>query len=179
MNTIIPERLAEITRLDEGGHSDFNNGVCAMEAAAYIVGEPWSDHPQCVCPVIATFMRLWNDALPDGKRTELLLPLIPATVGTRGSDEPANRRATMANDWLVCVHTPAWLRLAGLTGHADTLANLGGRRVAFAATLSDVDTETDLSQERDRAERLILSGNIGKRAIRCASCSWIPAAPRG
>jgi len=124
MNTIIPERLAEITRLDEGGHSDFNNGVCAMEAAAYIVGEPWSDHPQCVCPVIATFMRLWNDALPDGKRTELLLPLIPATVGTRGSDEPANRRATMANDWLVRVHTPAWLRLAGLTGHADTLANL-------------------------------------------------------
>jgi glycosyltransferase A (GT-A) superfamily protein (DUF2064 family) len=46
---------------------------------------------------------------------------------------------------------------------ADTLANLGGRRVAFAATLSDVDTKTDLSRERDRAERLILSGNMSRQ----------------
>lgn len=121
---IIQDRLAQITRLDEGGHKDFNHGVCAMEAAAYIAGEPWSDHPQCVCPVIGAFMRSWNDALPDDKRTSLLLPLIPATIGTRGSADLANRRATMATDWLIRVHTPAWLRLAGLTTHADALASL-------------------------------------------------------
>jgi hypothetical protein len=121
---IIHERLAEITRLNEGAHENFNAGVCAMEAASYIAGEEWSDHPQCVCPVIAAFMRSWNDALPDDKRTALLLPLIPATIGTRGSADLATRRATMATDWLIRVHTPAWLRLAGLTAHADTLASL-------------------------------------------------------
>jgi len=39
---------------------------------------------------------------------------------------------------------------------ADTLANLKGMRVAFAATLTDVDTEKELRLERANAERLIL-----------------------
>jgi hypothetical protein len=82
------------------------------------------DHPECVCPVIATFMRSWNDALPDAERTTLLLPLIAKTIGTRGSDRLAERRALMATDWLVRVNTPAWLRLGGLTVHADALATL-------------------------------------------------------
>jgi rSAM/selenodomain-associated transferase 1 len=38
---------------------------------------------------------------------------------------------------------------------ADTLANLDGSRIAFAATLSDVDTEQDLRLEICAAERLI------------------------
>jgi uncharacterized protein len=38
---------------------------------------------------------------------------------------------------------------------ADTLANLDGRRVAYAATLSDVDTERDFRRERGLAERLV------------------------
>ncbi len=122
--TIDQQRLAEITKLDKGSHDSISAGVCAMEAAAYIAGEPWSDQPQCVCPVIAAFMRSWNDALPDIERTELLLPLITKTVGTRGSAELAERRSLMAADWLVRVNTPAWLRLAGLNTHADNLAAL-------------------------------------------------------
>ena len=117
-------RLSKITSLASGGHSEKSKQMCAMEAAAYIAREPWSDHPECVCPVIGAFMRSWNDALPDGERTTLLLPLIPKTIGTRGSDKLAERRALMATDWLVRVNTPAWLRLAGLTIHADALAAL-------------------------------------------------------
>ena len=123
--TIIPDRLAQITRLDHGAHApDREAGMCAMEAVAYIAGEPWSDHPQCACPVISAFMRTWNDGLPDEERTALLLPLIPRLVGTRGSKALEARRATMAADWLVRVHTPAWLRLAGLTAQADALSGL-------------------------------------------------------
>ena len=117
------EQLPQIT-LGSGAHSNFSAGACAMELASWIAGEPWSDHPECVCPVIAAFMRSWNDALPDSERTALLLPLIPKTIGTRGSEVLANRRATMAADWLIRVHTPAWLRLAGLTQQADALASL-------------------------------------------------------
>jgi rSAM/selenodomain-associated transferase 1 len=40
---------------------------------------------------------------------------------------------------------------------ADTVANLDGKRVAFAATLSDVDIAEDFRRERASAERLIPS----------------------
>jgi hypothetical protein len=115
------EKLAGITALASGAHTPNGGAMCAMEAAAYIAGEPWSDHPQCVSPVIAAFMRSWNDALPDADRTRLLLPLIPDTIGTRTTDADEETRAWMATDWLVRVQTPAWLRLAGLTDHAHVL----------------------------------------------------------
>jgi hypothetical protein len=121
------DRLAKIERLYSGGHEPPDNGdveACAMEAVAYIAGEPWSDHPECACPVIGAFMRAWNDGLPDDERTAIVLPLIPKMVGTRGSDALAERRSLMAADWLVRTHTPAWLRLAGLTTQADALSSL-------------------------------------------------------
>ena len=119
-------RLARITALSAGAH-DAPNGhfaACAMEAVAYVAGEPWSDHPECACPVIGAFMRAWNDGLADTERTALLLPLVPKLVGTRSTKKVEERRALMAADWLVRVNTPAWLRLAGLTVHADALASL-------------------------------------------------------
>jgi rSAM/selenodomain-associated transferase 1 len=39
---------------------------------------------------------------------------------------------------------------------ADTLANLEGKRVAFVATLADVDTKQEWRRERGAAERLIV-----------------------
>jgi rSAM/selenodomain-associated transferase 1 len=42
---------------------------------------------------------------------------------------------------------------------ADTLGNLKGKRIAFAATLSDVDSKQDLRRERAAAGRLIFGGN--------------------
>ena len=129
-STIDHTKLAAITALASGAHEQRDGAMCAMEAAAYIANEPWSDHPQCVSPVIAAFMRSWNDGLPDADRTRLLLPLIPDTIGTRTTDADEETRAWMATDWLVRVHTPAWLRLAGLTKHAQALESLA--RIADA-----------------------------------------------
>ena len=120
-------RLARVQTLAKGSHRPPNGefAACVMEAVAWVSGEAWSDHPACACPVITAFMVSWNDGLPsDAERNRLLLPLIPKIVGTRGSRALENRRATMAADWLVRTHTPAWLRLAGLTADADALANL-------------------------------------------------------
>ena len=121
------ERLASVTVLSSGAHSAPNGEfmACVMEAAAFVAGEPWSDHPECTCPVIAAFMRGWNDGLPsDEDRTRLLLPFVPAIVGTKGSEALEERRQLMAADWLVRVHTPVWLRLAGLKDQAATLEAL-------------------------------------------------------
>ena len=117
------DRLAEVAVLHAGGHSP-GDQMCAMEAVAFIAGEPWSDHPQCASPVIGAFMRAWNDGLPDAERNTLLLPLIPRLVGTRGSDALEERRSLMAADWLVREHTPAWLELAGLKDQAAMLRAL-------------------------------------------------------
>ena len=128
MTQIDETRLAKITTLDRGSHTPPRGkepaGACVMEAVAWVSGAKWSDHPECVCPVIGAFMRNWNDNLPDDERTALLLPLIPKLVDTRGSAALADRRATMAVDWLIRVQTPAWLRLAKLTDQAALLEGL-------------------------------------------------------
>ena len=134
--TIIQERFAELGSLEGGAHPD-GNGMCVMEAVAYITGEPWSDHPECVSPVIGAFMRNWNDSLrTDEERDRLLKPLIPVIVGTNTGAADDETRAWMATDWLVREQTPAWLRLAGLSEHADALENLAaltGREQALVA----------------------------------------------
>jgi hypothetical protein len=125
--TIHQDRLQQIQALalSSGSHEDFERGMCVMEAVSYVAGEPWSDAPQCACPVLTAFMVTWNDALPsDADRDRLLKPLIPLLVGTRSTPAVEQRRATMAADWLIRVHTPAWLRLAKLEQHADALESL-------------------------------------------------------
>ena len=118
-------KFEAIKTLNHGAHRSISDGMCAMEAAAYVAGEPWSDHPECVCPVLASFMRTWNDGLPsDADRTRLLLPLVPKLIGTRSTKAVEQRRATMAADWLIRTHTVAWLRLAKLDAQADMLAEL-------------------------------------------------------
>lgn len=124
--TIIEDRLAwyESIALKAGSHSSRSAGACALEAAAYLAGEKWSDHPECVCPTIAAFGRAWNDALSDEDRNRLLKPLVPKMVGTRSTPDVQDARAFMACDWAVRVFTPAWLRKAGLHEDAEALVAL-------------------------------------------------------
>jgi hypothetical protein len=124
---IIKSRLAEMEgiSLKSGAHSNPWAGMCAMELCAYVAGRPHSDHPPCVSPVIGAFGRTWNDSLrSDADRDRLLKPLIPELIGTATTPEDDERRAWMATDWLVRVHTPAWLRLAGLVAQAERLEAL-------------------------------------------------------
>ena len=126
MSPVIEERWTKLTALSlkAGAHSP-DSTFCVMEAVAFVAGEPWSDHPACACPVIGAFLRSWNDSLrTDAERNRLLKPLIPDLVGSKSTKAVEERRALLCADWLVRVHTPAWLRLAGLTVHADALEAL-------------------------------------------------------
>jgi len=111
--------------LAKGAHTARDQGVCAMEAVAWLAGEPHSDRPACTCPVIGTFVRRWNDDLRDADRNRLLLPLLPSLVGTRGSAELERRRSFRILDWMIRTYTPAWLDLIpSLTEHAAALRGL-------------------------------------------------------
>ena len=70
-------------RLTIGDHNSSADGLCLMEAVALFAGERHGDWPACVCPVLIEFGRVLNDTMPDQWRTDLLLPLVPALVGTR------------------------------------------------------------------------------------------------
>lgn len=116
--------LFETFHLGAGYHKNFNDGACALELVSYVAGELWSDHPKCVCPVLGTFFRAWNDVLSDDERDATLRPFLRRLIGTNGGPSLAKRRSLMAADWLIRVHTPTWLRLAKLITQADALEAL-------------------------------------------------------
>ncbi len=124
MTTLTTEELATIT-LKSGSHATREEGVCAMEAVAWLAGEPHSAAPKCASPVIGGFLRSWNDALTtDESRQRLLLPLLPLAVSTRADDDTELMRSYMALDWLIRVHGATWLQLAGLDDYAKALSGL-------------------------------------------------------
>src|SRR4051794_993360 len=55
-----------------------------MELASMLAGERFSDRPRCVDPVIAAFLRSFNDRLSPARRQDLR-PYASAVVGTAGS----------------------------------------------------------------------------------------------
>ena len=127
MTAILTDRahLLDSVELAQGAHERTQSAMCAMEAVAYITGEPWSDHPQCVSPVIAAFLRAWNDALSEPPRTALIRPLLRGVIGTRTTDADEETRAWLATDWLVRVHAPAFMDLTpSLASHASALRSL-------------------------------------------------------
>ena len=78
-----------VTTLQVGKHSAHSGEVCLLEAVSVLAGEDFSDTPETACPVLASFGRALNDAMPDDETRGLLLPLIPLLVGTR---DPAKER---------------------------------------------------------------------------------------
>jgi hypothetical protein len=132
--------------LQKGNHPDRSNGLCIMEAVAWVAGEPHSDHPKCVSPVVAAFCRRWQDDLDDAGR-QRLKPYIPRMIGTAGSAAAEEVRAWLVTDWLVRVHTPAWLDVAGLKEQASALRALP----PIDATDSARDAQPTIEAAREKA----------------------------
>ncbi|MDP2320722.1 MAG: hypothetical protein Q8O42_15445, partial [Acidobacteriota bacterium] len=114
VKAIDPLKLSQIAVIKHGAHDSPDDGMCIMEAVAFVAGEPFSDHPPCACPVIGTFMRSWNDGIQDDEtRTRLLKPFIEKLVGTRSTKAVERRRADLATDFLIRTHAPTWLEFSG------------------------------------------------------------------
>lgn len=120
--TATPIDLEKLILL-KGGHNGPESGFCVMELTAFLAHEPWSDSPACTSPVIAGFLRSWNDGLDDETR-QRLKPYAAKVIGTNTGPKDDETRAWLATDWLVRVHTPAWLELAGLKDEAAELRAL-------------------------------------------------------
>jgi hypothetical protein len=104
-----------------GTHARPEDGRCAMEWVSHLAGEPHSDEPSCVSPVLRAMCIAFNDGLEHAPR-QRLRPYLTRTIGT-ADDDLDTQRGWMAMDWLIRVYTPTWLRLARLPSAA--LSSLG------------------------------------------------------
>ena len=160
-----PARLARVTTLAGGPNANPDQGLSALEAAAYLAGEPHSNQPACASPSIAAFIRTWGDGLKQAERDGLILPLLPRLVGTHVSAVLERRRIAMVADWLVRTHVPAWFRLAKLNVEADELAD--------RAELTDIADLASLCDHLKRARKRAAVANLTLRqtgsAVRAAA----------
>ncbi|MBC7644269.1 MAG: hypothetical protein H7123_04025, partial [Thermoleophilia bacterium] len=87
------EALADIPLLG-GGHDPALAGkkMCAMEAVAWLAGEPGSASPQCADPILSGIFRRWNDRMATNEDRERLKPLLPKLAGTRSTPAVENER---------------------------------------------------------------------------------------
>ena len=115
-------RLATIIKLEAGGHEP-DSKYCLMEAVAFVNGDPWTDHPECACPVLSAYGRALNDAMPDEQR-QRLIPYIPLLIGTRSNLEVEQQRAFILADLAVRVIAPIALRCCHLVDESTVLETL-------------------------------------------------------
>jgi hypothetical protein len=71
----------QTVRLCRGKHDSPEQGVCVMELASMLAGEPFTDRPACVDPVIGGFLRAYNDTI-DGRRRQDLYAIAARVVGS-------------------------------------------------------------------------------------------------
>lgn len=166
--------------LAAGAHVAPEDGTCLMEYASVLAGEPFSDHPRCTDPMLATLARLVNDATTDGGRHRLgtMAPALAARPHTDAVGSAAlvlgtlwrAQEATGQPDALKRHARRAQRRLrrvshAGFTGRWARLLEPAhrhgsGRRSLIAA----VDATAQLSEdERDALLRDMLSDALAIR----------------
>lgn len=115
----------QTVELRRGRHSSPEQGACVVELASMLAGEPFSDHPKSVCPVIAAYMRALNDGLGDLERQELY-GYAAAIVATRGSRRVRRARARACARWSAQLGaiSPFRARTLGLWGSSRALGSL-------------------------------------------------------
>ncbi|HEY2769863.1 MAG TPA: hypothetical protein VGI87_04815 [Solirubrobacteraceae bacterium] len=85
-------------KLGKGKHSSPDDGACVMELASMLAGEAFTDHPECVCPAIGSFLRAYNDSVDDARRQDLY-EYAARVVGSRRGPDVAQARADRLLAW--------------------------------------------------------------------------------
>ena len=158
--------------LQGGSHKSADDGLCAMEAVAWLEGVKHSDSPSCTCPVIAAFVRSINDRMPDSDRQKLVAYL-PRLVGTVSPEHEQERAEYLA--WhAITVVAPGVLERAGLKHHAATLRGLGRHdweAAAFAARAASYDAASYAAASYAAARVASYAADADDAAYAAASCA--------
>lgn len=85
-------------KLSKGKHVGPEDGACVMELASMLAGEPFTDHPASVCPVIGSFLRAYNDSVDENRR-QSLYEYASMVVGSRACGKTQQARAARLAEW--------------------------------------------------------------------------------
>jgi hypothetical protein len=94
----VSESSHQTVQLRHGKHPSPARGACVVELASMLAGERFSDHPRAVCPVLAAFLRSYNDLLSKDQLDELY-PYASMVVGTASSAVVRRKRARRLLEW--------------------------------------------------------------------------------
>jgi hypothetical protein len=94
-------------KLSKGKHASPDDGACVMELASMLAGEPFTDHPAAVCPVIGSFLRAYNDSIEDGRRQDLYA-YAARVVGSRAPISVQRERAERLAEWAFEMQRRQW-----------------------------------------------------------------------
>ena len=120
--------MHQIVKLTAGKHASARDGACVMELSSMLAGESFSDRPAAVSPIVAAFLRAYNDSVDDDSRQELYGYAAKA-VGTVSSEAVERRRAQRCLDALHALRGGGLLaRLSGPWSAPSTAA--AGERLA-------------------------------------------------
>lgn len=143
-------------RLETLPHSRRGLRLTLLELAAWMAGEPHTDAPVSVSPVVATFARWFSSALDDARRqplkhraARLVGTAVPGSTPSRLA-EPDVTRAWAVTDWLIRVQAARWLRAAGLVEAASRLeaAPPGRQREHLVRTVDVLSTALVIATRR-------------------------------
>jgi hypothetical protein len=149
----MPTISHQTVRLSHGRHASPEHGMCVMELASVLAGEPFSDHPHSVSPVIATALRAYNDHVDDSRR-QGLIAIAAQAVGTRGCWRVERELSERIRRWAAGTpwggRRPWWLR--SVSSCAVLAARDVDRHAAFLAFIGELlgaqDDWTALSERR-------------------------------
>ena len=129
-------------RIDRGKHAVPEEGACVMELASMLGGESFSDRPRSVCPVVAGFLRGYNDLVDDDRRQDLYR-YASEVVGSAGDRVMRWRRRRMLRRWAREVaerRSPALAMRTGFRfGGGDEIGGHVGHLVSSSRRRSDGD----------------------------------------
>jgi hypothetical protein len=183
----------QTVRLAKGKHTSPQRGVCVMELASMLAGEPFTDHPRSVAPSIGALLRGYNDIVDDVRRQDLYRYAADA-IGTAGSVADERLRGRRLRAWTAEVSAPrgwwtvrAWLRARRLRDDDHESPQTSAlraihtiRRVSdetHAAMLELLDElvairsgrEAEAPVRRDRADRELAGARTGRGVPRAPS----------
>lgn len=110
--------------IEPHSHPRRGTRLSVLELAAWLAGEPHSDDPVNVSPVLRVYARELAAGLDDDRR-QALAHRASKLAGTGAFDDRTeHRRSWLLADRLLRFHAPAWLGAAGLSESAQRLRHL-------------------------------------------------------
>ena len=145
---LAPELLPLLT-LQDGGHDKRTDGLCVMEAAAWLAGEPHSATPSCASPLVTRFAQRINDRFDQTTR-DALRDRLPLIVGSRSTSDVERKRSL---EFVYLFATLNFARALEFLAGVERVAKYRDRLLAGAATLRALKRDDEPNKWRADAQQ--------------------------